>query len=169
MSSRRPPRDPAAPKRNMSAYLLYQNAMRDTFKQQVSRSSSGSIATACVHDRFAARSSFPRLRPCLSLTQTPRSAPPPRPEPRDDLRPALQVHLGHVRRDARRREGGVEPARRGRQGAVPPRAGELRAPPRLRREGRRHRDARDAHGAQAEGGRGVLEQDEPGPERPQEE
>lgn len=36
MSTRRPPRDPAAPKRNMSAYLLYQNAMRDTFKQQVS-------------------------------------------------------------------------------------------------------------------------------------
>mmetsp|Transcript_36257 Transcript_36257/g.65285 ORF Transcript_36257/g.65285 Transcript_36257/m.65285 type:complete len:384 (+) Transcript_36257:431-1582(+) len=34
MSTRRPPRDPAAPKRNMSAYLLYQNAMRDTFKQQ---------------------------------------------------------------------------------------------------------------------------------------
>lgn len=34
MSNRRPPRDPAAPKRNMSAYLLYQNAMRDTFKQQ---------------------------------------------------------------------------------------------------------------------------------------
>mmetsp|Transcript_43562 Transcript_43562/g.92618 ORF Transcript_43562/g.92618 Transcript_43562/m.92618 type:complete len:384 (-) Transcript_43562:268-1419(-) len=33
-SNRRPPRDPAAPKRNMSAYLLYQNAMRDTFKQQ---------------------------------------------------------------------------------------------------------------------------------------
>ncbi len=34
MSARRPPRDPAAPKRNQSAYLLYQNAMRDTFKQQ---------------------------------------------------------------------------------------------------------------------------------------
>jgi len=33
-SSRKPPRDPGAPKRNMSAYLLYQNAMRDTFKQQ---------------------------------------------------------------------------------------------------------------------------------------
>lgn len=33
-AARRPPRDPAAPKRNMSAYLLYQNAMRDTFKQQ---------------------------------------------------------------------------------------------------------------------------------------
>ena len=33
-TARRPPRDPAAPKRNMSAYLLYQNAMRDTFKQQ---------------------------------------------------------------------------------------------------------------------------------------
>ena len=32
--ARRPARDPAAPKRNMSAYLLYQNAMRDTFKQQ---------------------------------------------------------------------------------------------------------------------------------------
>ncbi len=32
----RAPRDPGAPKRNMSAYLLYQNAMRDTFKQQVS-------------------------------------------------------------------------------------------------------------------------------------
>jgi hypothetical protein len=26
------PRDPGAPKRNMSAYLLYQNAMRDQFK-----------------------------------------------------------------------------------------------------------------------------------------
>eukprot|EP00804_Cyclotella_cryptica_P024453 CCRYP_019266-RF/>CCRYP_019266-RF protein AED:0.28 eAED:0.28 QI:595/1/0.8/1/0.44/0.3/10/671/376 len=34
MSTRRPPRDPNAPKRNMSAYLLYQNAMRDSFKQQ---------------------------------------------------------------------------------------------------------------------------------------
>lgn len=29
-------RDVNAPKRSMSAYLLYQNAMRDTFKQQVS-------------------------------------------------------------------------------------------------------------------------------------
>lgn len=28
------PRDPHAPKRNMSAYLLYQNAMRETFKAQ---------------------------------------------------------------------------------------------------------------------------------------
>ena len=28
------PRDPNAPKRNLSAYLLYQNAMRDTFKAQ---------------------------------------------------------------------------------------------------------------------------------------
>mmetsp|Transcript_31022 Transcript_31022/g.70977 ORF Transcript_31022/g.70977 Transcript_31022/m.70977 type:complete len:230 (+) Transcript_31022:442-1131(+) len=28
------PRDPNAPKRNMSAYLLYQNAMRDQFKAQ---------------------------------------------------------------------------------------------------------------------------------------
>jgi hypothetical protein len=27
-------RDPNAPKRNLSAYLLYQNAMRDTFKAQ---------------------------------------------------------------------------------------------------------------------------------------
>eukprot|EP00957_Ditylum_brightwellii_P004061 308543-Ditylum_brightwellii.AAC.1 len=27
-------RDPRAPKRNMSAYLLYQNAMRETFKAQ---------------------------------------------------------------------------------------------------------------------------------------
>jgi hypothetical protein len=26
------PRDPAAPKRNQSAYLLYQNAMREQFK-----------------------------------------------------------------------------------------------------------------------------------------
>lgn len=32
--NRKPARDPAAPKRNMSAYLLYQNAMRDSFKQQ---------------------------------------------------------------------------------------------------------------------------------------
>lgn len=28
-------RDPNAPKRNMSTYLLYQNAMRETFKEQV--------------------------------------------------------------------------------------------------------------------------------------
>ena len=34
MSGRRPPRDLHAPKRNMSPYLLYQNPMRDTFKQQ---------------------------------------------------------------------------------------------------------------------------------------
>ena len=30
--AKRPTRDPGAPKRNMSAYLLYQNAMRDQFK-----------------------------------------------------------------------------------------------------------------------------------------
>jgi hypothetical protein len=29
---KRPQRDPGAPKRNMSAYLLYQNAMREHFK-----------------------------------------------------------------------------------------------------------------------------------------
>jgi hypothetical protein len=34
-SNRRPARDPDAPRRNMTAYLLYQNAMRETFKQQV--------------------------------------------------------------------------------------------------------------------------------------
>jgi hypothetical protein len=28
-------RDPNAPRRNMSTYLLYQNAMRETFKEQV--------------------------------------------------------------------------------------------------------------------------------------
>jgi len=32
MVGKRPVRDPGAPKRNMSAYLLYQNAMRDDFK-----------------------------------------------------------------------------------------------------------------------------------------
>jgi high mobility group protein B2 len=32
MSSKKPDRDPNAPKRNLSAYLLYQNAMRDQFK-----------------------------------------------------------------------------------------------------------------------------------------
>jgi len=34
MRKSKPPRDPNAPKRNMSAYLLYQNAMRDQFKAQ---------------------------------------------------------------------------------------------------------------------------------------
>ena len=34
MSSKKALRDPNAPKRNQSAYLLYQNAMRDTFKLQ---------------------------------------------------------------------------------------------------------------------------------------
>ena len=32
MSSKKPVRDPGAPKRNLSAYLLYQNAMREQFK-----------------------------------------------------------------------------------------------------------------------------------------
>lgn len=32
--AKKPARDPGAPKRNMSAYLLYQNAMRDEFKRQ---------------------------------------------------------------------------------------------------------------------------------------
>jgi hypothetical protein len=30
--AKKAPRDPGAPKRNMSAYLLYQNAMREQFK-----------------------------------------------------------------------------------------------------------------------------------------
>lgn len=34
MAKQKIPRDPNAPKRNLSAYLLYQNAMRDTFKAQ---------------------------------------------------------------------------------------------------------------------------------------
>ena len=34
MSSKRKARDPSAPKRNQSAYLLYQNAMRETFRLQ---------------------------------------------------------------------------------------------------------------------------------------
>lgn len=34
ISTKKPPRDPGAPKRNMSAYLLYQNAMREQFKAQ---------------------------------------------------------------------------------------------------------------------------------------
>ena len=34
MSRKPPPRDPNAPKRNLSAYLLYQNQMRETFKSQ---------------------------------------------------------------------------------------------------------------------------------------
>lgn len=34
MSSKKATRDTNAPKRNQSAYLLYQNAMRDTFKLQ---------------------------------------------------------------------------------------------------------------------------------------
>lgn len=34
MAKNKLPRDPRAPKRNMSAYLLYQNAMRETFKAQ---------------------------------------------------------------------------------------------------------------------------------------
>lgn len=34
MSSKKSARDPNAPRRNQSAYLLYQNAMRDTFKLQ---------------------------------------------------------------------------------------------------------------------------------------
>lgn len=32
-SAVRTTRDPSAPRRNMSAYLLYQNCMRETFKQ----------------------------------------------------------------------------------------------------------------------------------------
>lgn len=34
MPPKSPQRDPNAPKRNQSAYLLYQNAMRNTFKEQ---------------------------------------------------------------------------------------------------------------------------------------
>lgn len=34
MPPKSPRRDPNAPKRNQSAYLLYQNAMRNTFKGQ---------------------------------------------------------------------------------------------------------------------------------------
>lgn len=34
MSSKKKARDPIAPKRNQSAYLLYQNAMRETFRLQ---------------------------------------------------------------------------------------------------------------------------------------
>ena len=38
------PRDPNAPKRNLSAYLLYQNAMRDTFKAQYPNMSFGELS-----------------------------------------------------------------------------------------------------------------------------
>jgi hypothetical protein len=37
-------RDPGAPKRNWSAYLLYQNAMHESFKEQNSDMSSGQLS-----------------------------------------------------------------------------------------------------------------------------
>jgi hypothetical protein len=43
--TKKPPRDPNAPKRNMSAYLLYQNAMRETFKAQNPGMTFGQLAS----------------------------------------------------------------------------------------------------------------------------
>ena len=43
-------RDPNAPKRNMSAYLLYQNAMRDEFKARNPDMSFGQVSQT---DRIA--------------------------------------------------------------------------------------------------------------------
>jgi len=44
MARGRNSRDPAAPKRNLSAYLLYQNAMRDTFKAEHPELSFGDLS-----------------------------------------------------------------------------------------------------------------------------
>ena len=88
--SSRPPRDPAAPKRNMSAYLLYQNAMRDTFKQQVRSSATDVPLNLLSHGRLS------RLPPVTCHFPL---------ESRHDVWPALEVHLGHVRRNAPRGEG----------------------------------------------------------------
>lgn len=41
---KKPKRDPAAPKRNLSPYLLYQNAMRDEFKAQKPEMSFGELS-----------------------------------------------------------------------------------------------------------------------------
>mmetsp|Transcript_16121 Transcript_16121/g.33373 ORF Transcript_16121/g.33373 Transcript_16121/m.33373 type:complete len:448 (+) Transcript_16121:431-1774(+) len=60
-------------------------------------------------------------------------------EPRDDLRPAGQVHLGDVFRAPPRRKGDLGPARGSRQGPVPARTRQLRRTPGIRPEGRRHR------------------------------
>ena len=43
-SSKKTARDPNAPKRSLSCYLLYQNAMRSTFKQQNPNMTFGELA-----------------------------------------------------------------------------------------------------------------------------
>jgi len=49
MARSRNNRDPAAPKRNLSAYLLYQNAMRDTFKADHPEFSFGELSKYTSH------------------------------------------------------------------------------------------------------------------------
>ena len=49
------PRDPNAPRRNVSAYLLYQNAMRDTFKAQFPTLTFGELSkhTSAMYARLS--------------------------------------------------------------------------------------------------------------------
>jgi len=87
MSSRKVPRDPGAPKRNMSAYLLYQNAMRDTFKQQVR--SVWSSSKRGRQDFFLFSSSHSEFLPPHPLPLPPTTHTPINLfnlEPRDDIR-----------------------------------------------------------------------------------
>lgn len=47
--AKRPTRDPGAPKRNLSAYLLYQNAMREQFKRENPGMTFGQLAKYTSH------------------------------------------------------------------------------------------------------------------------
>ena len=69
-------RDPSAPRRNMSAYLLYQNCMRETFKQQ----NPGMTFGKCILT-VAEKNSHHSHLTLLALSHN---------------RPVSQVHLSHV-------------------------------------------------------------------------
>jgi structure-specific recognition protein 1 len=76
LSNKRPARDPGAPKRNMSAYLLYQNAMREQFKALNPGMTFGQLAkyTSAMYselpqtekESWVARAESDRLDICMS-------------------------------------------------------------------------------------------------------
>ena len=99
------PRDPNAPKRNMTAYLLYQNAMRETFRKQVSRSS---YAVGWTDDNMLMPYLLPTHLYIIYITLHHESQSYSLLESWYDIWSAIQVYLGHVCRNAARGEAALE-------------------------------------------------------------
>lgn len=125
----KPEKDVNAPKRNMSAYLLYQNALRDQFK----RENPGTCRRMLLQQAMGATTH-------ITIHFVPS---------RNDVWSTFEIHKSHVQKPNTGRKGNLGSSCPTRQGSVRSRAGSLRSSTWAQCQGRTDRTAATSETQQA--------------------